>query len=467
MRGVRRPGSQACESRRDTREDRSDVSDSETLAPDNVGVRVFLSGRWFNLLLTFNDLLARGDDMNLPVVALLMAASMTGQTSYRSSSPTPAKELDYQQQIFKRWWGNDLTETLADLPVEGKTADTRIPYAGHDYPDRAGGTVNALSKYDRAFNNGRTLATDFERRDVTQGKEPKMVRGLFGRMRRVGPPQVPSWYGHCNGWTAASIRHAEPEKSVVRNGVTFTPADIKGMLAEVYMYTETEFLGGNDPAIHPALFHLTMTNWVGRGSYPIGMEAALGEVVINYPVFSYKSTIRKLSDHQHEVQLTLTYVVNTPREYEKGPDFKRTMFFHYRLDTDDAGKIVGGAYYGDSRQVDMLWAPLKPIQGGEKGNERGNPHLNVKEVLAIWRESVSDEVRKQWLNIDPTDEDRIETAEAPAAPEVKPADAPMAAAPTPPAGNSPVAGPATNEAATSPAVSAPATRPMPPTPPDE
>ena len=50
---------------------------------------------------------------------------------------------------------------------------------------------------------------------------------------------------------------------------------------------------------------------------------------------------------------------------------------------------------------------LKPIQGGEKGNEAGNPHLDVKEVLAIWRESVPEEARSKWFNIDPTDEDRL------------------------------------------------------------
>ena len=38
---------------------------------------------------------------------------------------------------------------------------------------------------------------------------------------------------------------------------------------------------------------------------------------------------------------------------------------------------------------------------------RGNPHVDVKEVLAIWRESVSPELRRQWFNIDPTEEDRI------------------------------------------------------------
>jgi hypothetical protein len=82
------------------------------------------------------------------------------------------------------------------------------------------------------------------------------------------------------------------------------------------------------------------------------------------------------------------------------------------LDLDRDDNIKGGRYYSDSGQIDMLWAPLKPAQGGDEKNKRGNPHLNVKEVLAIWRDSVPEDLRKQWLNIDPTEEDRILPPEA-------------------------------------------------------
>src|SRR5262245_13937711 len=75
-------------------------------------------------------------------------------------------EIAYQKQAFKQWWGDDLVVKLDELPAEGKVASNRVPYSGHDYPDRAGGTMVALSKYDRAFNGNRQLATEFERNDV-------------------------------------------------------------------------------------------------------------------------------------------------------------------------------------------------------------------------------------------------------------------------------------------------------------
>lgn len=347
--------------------------------------------------------------MHATLSAVALVITLTSQ------GPITKKELDYQKQAYKQWWGSDLVLTIDDLPLEGKVPGFRVPYAGHDYPDKAGGTLPAMRKYDMAFHRRQSLAAEYERRDVGAHRGGRFGddaprRGLFGFGRFRGP-RTPSWYGHCNGWTAAAMRHAEPQHSVTRNGVVFTPADIKGMLAEIYMYTDTEFLGGEDAAINPGIFHISLTNWLGRGEHPVGMEAAVGEVVINYPIYTYGSTVKKVSDLQSEVKMSIRYRMNTPQEHHKGPDANQTMYFHYTLNTNDKGEITGGSYYGDSARIDMLWAPLQPIQGGKKGNERGNPHVNVKEVLAIWRESVPEDLRNKWLNIDPTEEDRILTDE--------------------------------------------------------
>jgi hypothetical protein len=364
--------------------------------------------------------------MSGAAISLALIVATLGQSGSRYGT-IQKEELEYQQKAFKTWWGEDLVTTLDALPLEGKVPEYRIPYAGHDYPDRNGGTVQALYKYDRAFHGGRQLAVEFERMDVSAHRNSRESRrGLFGRMRRGG---VPGWYGHCNGWTAAAIRHAEPQRSVVRNGVTFTPADIKGLLADLYMYTESEFLGGVDPAINAGTLHLSLTNWLGRGSHPVGMETAVGEVVINYPIYSYKASVNKFSSRQAEVRMSIRYAVNINYEMDKGPkDYSRTLYFHYVLDTNEAGEIQGGRFYSDSNQIDMLWTPLAPTQGGHEKNQRGNPHLNVKEVLAIWRESVPEELRKKWLNVDPTEEDRVLPPEAVAtAPLAHPMPEPAAA----------------------------------------
>ena len=349
-------------------------------------------------------------------VLILAAAVAQPPAAARRHAPPPlwiqAEELADQQEAFRQWWGEALELKLSALPTAGSVPDYRIPYAGHDYPDLAGGTIAVLEKYDRAFHGGRPLAADFERRDIAEHRRggPAEPRGLFARL---AARRVPTWYGHCNGWTAAAIRHAEPQTAVVRGGVTFTPADIKGLLAELYMYCDSQFLGGVDPVIHPATLHLALANWIGRGGHPIGMETAVGEVVVNYPVFDYRAEIQGADTPQPQVRLTITYVVNTPREQDKGPEkHYRQMTFLYTLLLDEEGRIRGGRYLPGSAQIDMLWVPRAPTQGGTAGNLRGNPHLNVKEVLALWRESVPQELRQKWFNIDPTEEDRVPVPES-------------------------------------------------------
>ena len=363
--------------------------------------------------------------MQSVIVSALLVSSTLAQYGppqrYFGHGAARKDELEQQKQAFKQWWGDDFVTKLTDLPAEGKVPDFRVPYAGHDYPDRGGGTVNSLFKYDQAFHRGRPLATEFERQDVgahrangRPDREPRMPSGggLFARLRgnsaMRGGERTPTWYGHCNGWTAAAIRHAEPQRTVIRNGVKFTPADIKGLLAEIYMYADSEFLGGIDPSINPGVLHLVLANWIGRGSHPLGMETAVGEVVINFPIYNYKSVISNRSPRESEVKTWITYTLNTNRELDKSPpNFNRQLYFHYAVDMDETGSIVGGRFYGDSGQIDMLWTPLQPYPGGHDRNKRGNPHLDVKEVLAIWRESVDEDLRKKWLNIDPTEEDRV------------------------------------------------------------
>jgi hypothetical protein len=218
---------------------------------------------------------------------------------------------------------------------------------------------------------------------------------------------TPGWYGHCNGWTAAAIRHAEPQQSVTRNGVVFSPADVKALLAEIYMYNDNIDLSGASDNIQAGLFHAVVANWIGRGRHPLGIEADPGREKWNYPAYSYSSSSAKRSDRQVEVKLNLAYAKDTQGEYQESPRLQRIKYFHYRLDLNANGEIVGGTYYGDSSRIDMLWVPVQPKLSGKPGNERGNPHVDVRQVLSIWRESVPAELRSHWLVIDPPAEDRV------------------------------------------------------------
>ena len=342
----------------------------------------------------------------LTLAAVVLSASFAGAWPIRDD------EINYQNQNFKQWWGTDLVWRFDDLPADGTVAKHRYPYSGAIYPDNASGTAFVLRKYDRAFNRGRRLAESFEYHDIRVHQEQTTVTmrgGLFGgRVINQTRTMTPHWAGHCNGWAAAAIRHAEPVKNVTRNGVVFTPADIKGLLAELYVYTEIEHLGGVDRAINPGTLHVVLSNWLGRNQYPIAMDSSVGKEVWNFPIYAYRSANAKRRNQQVEVKVNLGYVYYTNQEYDVAPINYRYLYFHYTLDLDGEGNVTGGTYHYDSNRLDMLWVPLMPTPGGEEGNEAGNPHMDIKEVLAMWRESASEERQQKWFTIDPAEEDRVE-----------------------------------------------------------
>jgi hypothetical protein len=343
------------------------------------------------------------------VSALLLAASTLGQTLSQ-------ERVDAQNQMYQRLWNTDLVWRFDDLPTKGSVPEFRVPYSGDIYLDTRGGTINALRKYDQAFNED-DRASRHERWDTTAYRKTYYVTrrvGLFGS-RRVAVTRTPHWHGHCNGWTAATIRHAEPQESVVRNGVTFTPADIKGLLAEIYIYQDIEKIGGEYGVVHPVELHLALTNWIGRQSHPIGMEADPGKEKWNYPIYSYASSHAKRGDRRVEVRTNVRYAQFSQREQQQSPRLAKQRYFHYALNLNEDGEIIGGYYYRDSSRIDLLWIPIAPVHGGEKGNERGNPYVDVNEVVALWRDSVPQDLVDRWVMIDETPETPAEDPAAIAA----------------------------------------------------
>jgi hypothetical protein len=138
------------------------------------------------------------------------------------------------------------------------------------------------------------------------------------------------------------------------------------------------------------------------------MEADPGKEKWNYPIFGYTASATKYSNGRVEVQTRISYAKDSRGEYQKSPRIEYTKTFRYYLTLNSDGQIVGGTFYRNSAMIDMLWMPLRPKQGKQPGNQRGNPHVDVNKVLAIWRASVSDDIRKKWPIIDPPEEDRVE-----------------------------------------------------------
>lgn len=109
-------------------------------------------------------------------------------------------------------------------------------------------------------------------------------------------PAGGSWWGHCNGWSAAAILNFEPTQDAVNTigGVEFrfTAADQKGLLSETHYSSLSHFFGaryykeGDDRAdLTPAAFHRIIGFYLRDQQVPLVFDTDSGEQVWNFPAY--------------------------------------------------------------------------------------------------------------------------------------------------------------------------------------
>ena len=345
---------------------------------------------------------------------------------FYASSKTQLKE---NGKFFFGVYKKNFTTKLADLPLQGEVDPAQQPSSGYWYPERQGGTniivsgnATPLQKFDRAFNGGQDKAVQWE-------KDKHSKNG--------------SWFGHCNGFASAAQRHPqEPFKNVVHNGVTFTPKDIKALLAEIYMSQDFIFLGGgrcetnnlgnpnirSDPTemgicedINPGTMHAALANWIGNQKHTLIMDYFGGEEVWNYPFYKYSVTrneavnkataLSLIGSRSSEyifnpeaanfarIALQVTYADSTNVESLKTL-LPQNLYLEYILELDSAGKIIGGEWIGQSQKShpDFIWIALPPLE--PNGTEfMGNPFVNSDEVVKLWAKSTGNDPENPPLDI--------------------------------------------------------------------
>ncbi len=319
-------------------------------------------------------------------------------------------------------WNQNFEMNLSKLPPAGSVESDKIPYAGGYYAEVDGGThvgsPSPLSKYDQAFHGGTSKAVAWERANHT---------------RSANDPDA-DWAGHCNGFSAASQRHAEPRLPVTRDGVTFQPHDIKALLAEIYMSAKSVFLGGRRcesrtfqtrptsrqdvtvmgecEDVNPASFHLAIANWIGVLKHALVFDQSENYQVWNFPLFAYESTItRNLSASQAlgyigtsgnnyvfnpnatefaHVTTTVSYQAALRQEPRTYPTRSvKRLTYRYVLELDGSGNVIGGEWDASSQgsHPDFVWVALEPVSGN--GNKSlANPHVDPKTVISLWAESI-------------------------------------------------------------------------------
>jgi len=242
-----------------------------------------------------------------------------------------------------------------------------------------------------------------------------------------GNDGVAGWWGTCHAWTPAALLEPEPQHSVTVNGVTFDPGDIKALTQNAYDSTSAVMLGGrcnseminhdvngsaNDDCsdVNAGSLHVILANFLGLAQLPLIEDRTANWEVWNQPVVGYEVTkqteISKTKANEcvgatgstwkyntsakklYEVKVTVTYISesspdNRPHGFE---NYTSEDDYHYILELNDAGKILGGRYCTDSTNshVDFLWSPT----GTHKAS---NPSVNADKVKELIAKSVTAE----------------------------------------------------------------------------
>ncbi|MGE0395272.1 MAG: proprotein convertase P-domain-containing protein [Kofleriaceae bacterium] len=237
-----------------------------------------------------------------------------------------------------------------------------------------------------------------------------------------GNDGVAGWWGTCHAWSPAALMEPEPQHPVTVNGVEFTVGDIKALIQNAYDSTSAVMLGGRCNAetiehsptmsannecsdVNPGALHVILTNFLGIAQLPLVEDRTANFEVWNQPVLKYEVTkqaeISKTKANQcvgngsgstwtyntsakklYEVRVTVTYLSesgasNTPHGFE---DNTSEDDYHYILELNSDGKVIGGRYCTDSTNshIDFLWSPT----GSNRASNPGVDHNKVKELIA-------------------------------------------------------------------------------------
>ncbi|HLL24039.1 MAG TPA: proprotein convertase P-domain-containing protein, partial [Kofleriaceae bacterium] len=216
----------------------------------------------------------------------------------------------------------------------------------------------------------------------------------------------------------AALAVPEPQKAVTINGVKFEVADIKALIQSSYDSTAAVMLGGrcnskeimhsvtgsaNDACsdLNPGGLHVIMTNFLGISQLPLVEDRTANYEVWNQPVVGYEITQQNevtakaanacvgatgntwkyntSAAKLYDVKMTVKYVTEGDASTTAlgFANYTRSDRYHYILELNTAGKVIGGRYCTDSTNthVDFLWSPTgnhsptNPYVKNDKVNE--------------------------------------------------------------------------------------------------
>ncbi len=235
---------------------------------------------------------------------------------------------------------------------------------------------------------------------------------------------IAGWWGLCHAWTPASMLEPEPQHAVDFNGVKFEVADIKALIVTLYDANDAMMLGGRCNSetfptgangereipeecmdVNPGALHVILGNFLGLNDSALAMDRTYGAQVWNQPIYGYDISKQDKVDGKranacvgdmgddykrnaqakelYEVEVAVEYLVEGSASARPlGMDgYLSTDNYHYILEVNSAGKIIGGTYCTDSveEHPDFLWAPT----GVSTSSWGRNPNVRLDKVKTL------------------------------------------------------------------------------------
>jgi hypothetical protein len=180
-----------------------------------------------------------------------------------------------------------------------------------------------------------------------------------------------NWWGHCNGWAAATIMESDEPKQAVQVGRTlFNTGEVKGLLTAIHQGDPVDLFrgrphwsGGNSSTDLRALdFHRAVLYYIRDRKQGLIFNLSLKPEVWNYPAYFFRMTGQTdFRDPRLTLVTTTLYFADddvTPN-FVGTDGFSRTFTYWVQGDPRDVYNSIGADWMGESirNHPQFVWHP--------------------------------------------------------------------------------------------------------------
>jgi hypothetical protein len=204
-------------------------------------------------------------------------------------------------------------------------------------------------------------------------------------------PAAPAWAGHCNGAAAAALLEPEPQSPITTQGITFSVADLKGLLVDYHFGDAAAWSFGDQGDLDPTDFQRMLLDWFGTRNTGFALTFDLGGgEVWSYAVYGFQTEWAPdaLQDDLWHVTTTVWLAdTNVPpgfvgtRSYpdSSGKQFTYDLVGDPRHPT--TGAWTGSSEAGRFAHPNRIWYP-DPVTRNDQ-RELVSPTLDRATIAAI------------------------------------------------------------------------------------